>query len=86
MTALSNAEALSVVKNAIAEVAPEVTDELDGLEDGVDLWEILELDSMDHQTVMAGLYEQTGIEIPEHEYGRLRSLTALAAHLAAATD
>lgn len=85
MKALSNEEAVSVVRNAIVEVAPEVTEELDTLEDGADLWDLLELDSMDHQTVMVGLFERTGIDIPEHEYGRLRSLSALAGHLVEAT-
>ena len=84
MTNLSIAEAMAVTKNAISTVAPDVEDELESTDPGVDLWEELELDSMDHLNVMVELKDKTGVDVPEREYGRLRSLNAIADYLAAA--
>ena len=36
---------------------------------------------MDHLNVMTEIAQQTGVEIPEREYGRLRSIEALAKRL-----
>ncbi len=85
MSALSPNQAVAAVKEAIGDVAPDVADELESIDGTADLWELLELDSMDHQNVMVGLFERTGVDIPEREYGRLRSLAALADHLVTAT-
>mgnify|MGYP001826102470 CR=1 FL=1 len=83
MTQLSSDDALAIVKTAISTVAPDVEDELDAVDPGVDLWEDLELDSMDHLNVMVELKQQTGVDVPEREYGRLRSLQAIAGYLVA---
>lgn len=83
MTNLSSADAMVVTKAAISTVAPDVEDELDSIDAGIDLWEELELDSMDHLNVMVELKERTGVDVPEREYGRLRSLHAIADYLAA---
>lgn len=81
MTELSRDDARTLVIDAISSVAPDVTGELATVDPAVDLWEELELDSMDHLNVMTELWERTGIEIPERDYGRLRSLDAIATHL-----
>lgn len=83
MTQLSTDEAIEVVMAAIVEVAPDVDDELRQVDRGIDLWDHLELDSMDHQNVMVQLFERTGVDIAERDYPRLRSLDALAKHVAA---
>ena len=80
---LSSVNATSLVREAIIEVAPDVIDDLDALDPDVDLWDVLELDSMDHQTVMALLVDRTGVDIAERDYPRLRSLSALSEHLVA---
>lgn len=85
MRTLTVDEAVAVVRDAIGDVAPEVVDELESIDGRTDLWEALELDSMDHQNVMVRLFDRTGVDIPERDYGRLRSLSALAAHLVAST-
>ena len=71
-----------LVRSAIAEVAPEVAPELDDLDPDVDLWRELELDSMDHLSVMTRLSEATGRDIPERDYPKLRSLHAICDYLA----
>lgn len=81
MTQLSSDDAIVIVKTAISAVAPDVEDELDAVDPGIDLWEHLELDSMDHLNVMVELEKRTGVDVPEREYGRLRSLEALAVYL-----
>ena len=81
MTVLSTEEAMAAVKAAIIDVAPDVVDELPAVEPGADVWDDLDLDSMDHQNVMVGLFERTGVDIPERDYARLRSLDALARYL-----
>ncbi|MGF1595743.1 MAG: acyl carrier protein [Acidimicrobiales bacterium] len=85
MTTLTVDQARTVVVGAITTVAPEVSAEIDALDPTVDLWDALGLDSMDHLNVMTELAERTGVEIPERDYGRLRSVAALAEHLAGAT-
>lgn len=86
MTTLSTDNAMQIVIDAIAAVAPDVAAELPALDRTVDLWEELQLDSMDHLTVMTTIWEQTGIEIAERDYAQLRSLDALATHLSSRTQ
>lgn len=77
-------EALDVdglVRRSITEVAPELAPELDDLDPNVDLWRELELDSMDHLSVMTRLSEATGRDIPERDYPKLRSLSAIRDYL-----
>ena len=86
MTELSIDEATEVVKAAVTEVAPDAADDLPGIDPTVDLWDELELDSMDHQNVMVAIYNKTGVDIPEREYARLRTLGDLARHLSDASS
>ena len=74
--------AIDLILNAVAAVAPEVEPELGDLDPDIDFWAELELDSMDHLSVMAQLSERTGREIPERDYPQLTSLRALGAYLA----
>lgn len=84
MNPLTDDQARAVVRAAVAAVAPEVGPELEALDPAIDLWDELGLDSMDHLNVMTELAERTGIEIAERDYPRLRSVAAIAAHLATA--
>lgn len=70
-----------IVLASIAAVAPEAEDELDALDPDADLFEVLGLDSMDHLSVMTEIAKRTGIEIPERDYGRLRTLATLSARI-----
>ena len=71
----------ALVRRAITEVAPELAPELDELDPNVDLWRELELDSMDHLSVMTRLSEATGRDIPERDYPKLRSLNEICDYL-----
>lgn len=78
MTERTKTTSLEIVMAAMASVAPEVEDELASVDPTIDVFEYLGLDSMDHLNVMTEIAERTGIEIPERDYGRLRSLDSLA--------
>jgi acyl carrier protein len=70
-----------VVFDAIAEVAPDRVDGLDGLAADADIWQALDLDSIDHLTIMNRLAVELGRDIPERDYPRLLSLQQLVDYL-----
>jgi len=78
------ADLVTMILSAIADVAPELEPELADLDHDVDFWMELQLDSMDHLTVMTRLAEQTGVEIAERDYPRLTTIAAFRDFLAAA--
>jgi len=71
-----------LVRSAITEIAPELGPELAELDPNVDLWRELELDSMDHLSVMTRLAEATGRDIPERDYPSLVTMRAIRDYLA----
>jgi acyl carrier protein len=71
----------AMILAAIAEIAPELESELASLDRDIDFWTELQLDSMDHLTVMTRLSEQTGREIPERDYPRLTTVNTLSDYL-----
>jgi len=73
---------VTMILSAIADVAPELEPELADLDHDVDFWTELQLDSMDHLSVMTRLTQQTGVEIAERDYPRLTTITALRDFLA----
>ena len=71
-----------VIADAIASIAPDVTDELPDLDPDIDLFEEYGLDSMDRLNIMTALTASTGVEIPDQRYPQLTSMNRLIAHLA----
>ena len=61
-------------------VAPDLADET--IPDKADLREAFDLDSMDFLNWVAALHRRLGVNIPELDYPRLRSLNAVADYLA----
>ena len=72
---------LERVVDALARIAPEVRDAPP--DPRRPLREQLELDSMDHLRFLVVLHERFGVDVPESEYGRLRTLEELVAWLQA---
>ena len=61
------------------DVAPDVDPAT--IDPDADLAEQLDIDSMDFLGVIVSIHEQTGIEIPERDYGKLTTLTAAVNYL-----
>ncbi len=70
----------SVLRDLIGAVAPEA--DLSTLDPGADVREALDIDSFAFLSIVAGLHERFGIEVPESDYGRIRSLDGCRRHLA----
>lgn len=67
------------ILSAIANVAPDA--ELERLDPTADLRDELDIDSMDFLNVLVGIHERLGVEVPELDYGRVRTLDALVAYV-----
>ena len=78
-TNLTADELSGVVRRALAEIAPDA--DLTRLEPADDIVETLELDSMDVLNVMTAVAEATGLEVPERDYPRTRTLQDFVAEL-----
>lgn len=76
---LTPERARAVTLQVLQEVAPEIDPRRISDED--DLTERLDLDSMDMRGVFAGLHRETGIEIPERDYGKMTSLHGFISYL-----
>ena len=78
---MSPDEIRSNVRAAIASIAPEA--DLRRLQPDRPLREQIDLDSIDWLNVVAALCERLSVDIPEADYGRLTTLDAIVAYLAA---
>ena len=70
------------VLDALSEIAPEV--DPGGIDPDGSLAEQLEIDSIDMLNLVVAVHERTGIEVPERDYGKLRSVNSAVAYLLAA--
>ncbi len=61
----------------IGTIAPDAEPELDRIEPTADLRDQLDLDSMDFLNVLVAIAEQLGVEVPERDYGQVRTLAGL---------
>jgi acyl carrier protein len=76
---MTETEARTVIWDILSGIAPEV--DPSSMADDEDLREALDLDSMDFMNFVVGLHERTGIDIPEADYPRLRTLDGAIAYL-----
>ena len=65
----------------LAEIAPDA--DLVDLDEDTDLRRVIDLDSLDFQTLVERVAQDTGIEIPETDYPQVRSLRGMTQYLAA---
>jgi acyl carrier protein len=76
---MTEAEAKRLIRDILSNIAPEVDPtDIPGSED---LREALDLDSMDFMNFVVALHERIGIDIPEADYPRLRTLDGVCAYL-----
>jgi acyl carrier protein len=69
------------VAEVLAGIAPEA--DLTTVEEGEDLRDALDLDSMDFLNLVIGLHEKLGIDIPEADYPKLFTKGGLLTYLSA---
>ena len=69
---MTRADIRDAVMRALEHVAPEIDPQT--LRDDVPLRQQAELDSMDFLRFVIGLHELTGVEVPEADYQRLRTV------------
>ncbi|HEY0822826.1 MAG TPA: acyl carrier protein [Ramlibacter sp.] len=74
-------QARALAAEVLAGIAPEA--DLATVREDEDLREALDLDSMDFMNFVIGLSERSGMNIPEADTPRLRTLRGLVAYLAA---
>jgi len=76
-------QARLTVADVIAQIAPEA--DLDDVDPGEDLRTEIDLDSMDFLGMIEGLKERTGVDVPEEDYPKVRSLDGITRYLTDAT-
>jgi acyl carrier protein len=70
----------ATVLRVLGEVAPEV--DTSGVDHAQDLRDQLDLDSMDILNLAIGLFEATGVEVPESDYPRIVTVAGAIDYLA----
>jgi acyl carrier protein len=73
-----------VVLRALSRIAPEA--DLGQLDESDDIREQLDLDSVDFLNFVVALHVELGIEVPEADYGRLRTVEGCVRYLTAAMN
>jgi acyl carrier protein len=74
-------EIRAALLDLVGRVAPEA--DLASLDPSRDLRSQVDIDSLDLLHLMVAVRERFGIDVPEHDYGRLRTLDDAADYLAA---
>lgn len=65
----------------IAAIAPDAP--VEQLRDDEDLRDALDIDSMDFLNVLVAIAQQLGVEVPERDYGQVRTLAGLVGYVEA---
>ncbi|MFO7678716.1 MAG: acyl carrier protein [Chloroflexota bacterium] len=79
--AMSEEQILATLISILQDVAPEA--DFDEIEQDEDIRETLDIDSFDFLNVLIALNDETGVEIPEADYGKLVSLDDIVKYVAA---
>lgn len=77
---MNASQARALAAEVLAGIAPEA--DLATVGDDEDLRQALDLDSMDFMNFVIGLSERSGVNIPEADTPRLRTLQGVATYLA----
>ncbi len=72
---MKTADVPTAVAGLIRQIAPEV--DVTALDPNADLRRAADLDSLDFQTLVELVADETGVEIPEADYAQARSLVGL---------
>jgi acyl carrier protein len=76
---MTSAEITSVLKAALHKIAPEA--DLNRVEPNENLREVLDIDSFDFLNFLSAIHEKLGVDVPESDYGRVRTFSELVSYL-----
>jgi acyl carrier protein len=76
---MTSGEAKQVFAGALALVAPEI--DLETVDPAGDFRDQVDIDSMDVVNLMIHIFEATGIDIPESDYGQFETLDQIIGYL-----
>lgn len=76
---MTEAEIREIVKQALSNVAPEV--DLDSIDQGKDLRDQIDIDSVDFLNFVIGLHKELNVEIPDPDVSKLVTLDGCVAYL-----
>lgn len=74
-------ESLALVRERVSQVAPDI--DPTSLDADADLRRCADLDSLDFQTLVELIAAATGVEVPERDYPKVRSLRGMAEYVSA---
>jgi acyl carrier protein len=77
---MTNEELRQIVIDIIADIAPD--EDFDNLDDNEPLRDQIGLDSMDFLDIVMELRKRHKVEVPEADYGELRTMASTVAYLA----
>ena len=77
-------DSTGLVLEVLSVIAPEA--DLNDLDPTANLQDELDIDSVDFLNFMMGLYEKTGVDIPERDYTKVATLRDCVAYLDARHD
>jgi acyl carrier protein len=78
---MTEADVRTGIVQALRTVAPEA--DLSRVGEDEDLREALDIDSFDFLNFLVGLHEKLGVDIPESDYGKVRTLKSLVGYMRA---
>jgi acyl carrier protein len=78
---MERARATDIIVSVLAGIAPEI--DPGTVDPAGELQFEFDLDSMDFLNLVEGLKEETGVDVPESDYPRVRSLDGITGYLAA---
>jgi len=76
-------DARSLLEELLGRIAPEV--DLAGADPTASMQESFDLDSMDFLNLVTELHEETGIEVPERDYPKLRTIEGFVDYVSSAS-
>ena len=75
-------DARALLVRLLRPIAPEV--DLDAIDPSMPLQEAVDLDSMDFLNLLTALAEETGIDVPERDYGLLSTIDGFVTYVSRA--
>lgn len=78
---MTEADARALLDRLLRRIAPEV--DLAGVDADALLQDAVDLDSVDFLGLVAALHDETGIDVPPHDYPRLATIDGFVAYVTA---